>query len=76
MFSFAIWDNNNRELFLARDRLGKKPLYYYEQGNDIAFASEIKALLSLPWIDKDIRPDAVYDFFTYYSCNGPSLSAF
>jgi asparagine synthase (glutamine-hydrolysing) len=65
MFAFAIWDTESKELFLARDRLGKKPLYYYEADGQFAFASEIKALSALPFVKKDIRPDAIKDFFAY-----------
>ena len=65
MFAFAIWDNLKQELFIARDRIGKKPLYYSFFNNDIVFASELKAMLALPSIPKDIRLDAVHDFFAY-----------
>ena len=65
MFAFAIWDTQKQELFLARDRLGKKPLYYYESGGHFAFGSEIKALNALPFLRKEIRPDAIKDFFAY-----------
>ncbi len=65
MFSIAIWDTVERTLFLARDRLGKKPLYYYRKGNQFVFASEIKAILATPGIDRSIRNDAVKDFFFY-----------
>ncbi len=65
MFAIAIWDTVSRELFLARDRLGKKPLYYYEAGGQFAFASEIKALLPAPFVRTEIRYDAVRDFFAY-----------
>lgn len=65
MFALAIWDTARNRLFLARDRLGKKPLYYYFDGTHFAFASEIKALLPLPFVRTEIRPDAVKDFFAY-----------
>jgi len=65
MFSFAIWDNVKQELFVARDRIGKKPLYYSFFNNDIIFASELKAMLALPSLPKNIRLDAVHDFFAY-----------
>ena len=65
MFAIAIWDKSKEELFLARDRIGKKPLYYYNHGKDIVFASEIKALLTLKQIPREIRTDALYDYFTY-----------
>ena len=65
MFAFALWDKNKQELFIARDRLGKKPLYYYTEGDRFAFGSEIKAILALKDIPREIRLDAVYDFFAY-----------
>ncbi|MBU2869096.1 asparagine synthase (glutamine-hydrolyzing) [Colwellia sp. E2M01] len=65
MFAFAIWNKEKQELFIARDRMGKKPLYYYFDNENIFFASELKALLVLPNIPKKIREDAVYDFFAY-----------
>ncbi len=65
MFALAIWDHTRQELFLARDRIGKKPLYYYTMGQDIVFASEIKAILEVNDIPRDIRLDALYDYFTY-----------
>ena len=65
MFAFALWDKEKKELFIARDRMGKKPLYYYFDNENIFFASELKALLTLPNMPKNIREDAVYDFFAY-----------
>jgi asparagine synthase (glutamine-hydrolysing) len=65
MFAIAIWDKRERTLFLVRDRIGKKPLYYYSDGKDFAFASEIKALLQIPSIPKTVRLDAIHDFFAY-----------
>jgi len=65
MFAFAIWDRRAETLFIARDRLGKKPLYYTQLGGDIAFASELKALMPVPGFDKTLRPESVRDFFAY-----------
>jgi asparagine synthase (glutamine-hydrolysing) len=65
MFAFALWDTTSERLLIARDRIGKKPLYYLETDTQFAFASEIKALLTLPDVPREIRLDAVYDFFAY-----------
>ena len=65
MFAFAIWDSNRERLFLARDRFGKKPLFLYQQGGNLHFASEIKSLLTLDGIDVRINPDAVLDYLLY-----------
>ena len=65
MFAFALWDTQTKKLLIARDRMGKKPLYYLRTNTQFAFASEIKALLTLPNVPKNIRLDAVYDFFAY-----------
>ena len=65
MFAFAIWDNKRKLLFLARDRIGKKPLFYYYDGKNIAFASEIKSILQIPTITKDIEYTALIDYLKY-----------
>jgi len=66
MFAFAIWDRNRETLFLARDRFGKKPLYYTYLSNGIfAFASELKALLVHPNCDRSIDATAVEDYMTF-----------
>ncbi|WNC72546.1 asparagine synthase (glutamine-hydrolyzing) [Thalassotalea psychrophila] len=65
MFAFAIWDKKKESLFIARDRLGKKPLYYSLFKQELIFASELKALLKIKQLPKQIRTDAVYDFFAY-----------
>jgi asparagine synthase (glutamine-hydrolysing) len=65
MFAFALWDSNRRELFLARDHLGIKPLYYIELGNRILFASEIKALLRDPDCPRDVDVEALAELFTF-----------
>lgn len=58
MFALAVWDTEARELFLLRDRLGIKPLYVYRQGNEFAFASELKSLKKLP-VDLPVNPAAI-----------------
>jgi len=65
MFAFVVWDTELQQVFMARDRLGKKPLYYYHGSGSFAFASEIKALLKLPFVPRKVRQDAVKDFFFY-----------
>jgi asparagine synthase (glutamine-hydrolysing) len=65
MFAYAIWDNKKKELFAARDRIGKKPFYYYHQGNNFAFASELKSLMELDAIPNEIDHTAIIDFFKY-----------
>ncbi len=64
MFAFAIWDENRRRLFLARDRLGKKPLVYAMLDDGIAFASEINAVLQDPSIPRDIDLQAMDLYLT------------
>lgn len=59
MFALAIWDRRERELFLARDRIGKKPLYYAQYGARFAFASELRALLTDASLPRDVDDDAV-----------------
>ena len=54
MFAFAIWDEKRQRLFIARDRIGKKPLYYYFDGETFVFASEIKSILRYPGIPREI----------------------
>jgi asparagine synthase (glutamine-hydrolysing) len=65
MFAMAIWDKRDQVLFLARDRLGKKPLYFYQKDERFLFASEIKSILCAPAIDRSVRSDAIQDFFFY-----------
>jgi asparagine synthase (glutamine-hydrolysing) len=65
MFAFAIWDKNARRLFIARDRLGKKPLYYYWDGRVFAFASEIKALLEHPAISPKLEESLLPEYLAF-----------
>ena len=65
MFAFAIWDGKKKRLFLARDRIGIKPLYYSYNSNGLAFASEPKALLKLPWIEGGLDPQGLSHYLTY-----------
>ena len=65
MFAVAIWDRQTRELTLARDQLGIKPLYISEQRGGLSFASELKALRTLPDHDFAIEDRAVHDFFSF-----------
>ncbi len=62
MFAFAIYDKQKQELFVCRDRIGIKPLYYFWDGENFAFASELKALKKLAFIPKEINRNAVYHF--------------
>jgi asparagine synthase (glutamine-hydrolysing) len=62
IWAFALWDGRRGELHLSRDRLGVKPLFISEQDGRLAFASEIKALLALPWVDRAPDAGVVRDF--------------
>lgn len=64
MFAFAIWDKTRQELFLARDRLGIKPLYYWTQGEQLVFGSELNALLVHPAVPRDLDCLALDQFLT------------
>lgn len=65
MFAFALWDNNQRRLFLARDRAGKKPLYYCIHNNAFWFASEMKSLLAIPGLPRELRMKSVDDYLSH-----------
>jgi asparagine synthase (glutamine-hydrolysing) len=72
MFAIAVWDEHRRELFLSRDRLGKKPLYWTRTAAGLAFASEIKALLRHPAVSADLDVEAFYDYLTFVCTPAPS----
>ncbi len=65
MFAFAIWDIQKKRLLLARDRMGKKPLFYYHNGRRFIFASEMKAILLHPDVPREIDPKALALYLTY-----------
>ena len=71
MFAFAIWDERTKQLFLARDRLGKKPLVYTVIDDKLIFASEIKSLLEYNQIERQIDPQAVDLYLTYQYVPSP-----
>ena len=75
MFAFAIWDERAQELFLARDRVGKKPLLYAEVNGQLVFGSEFSAILLHPDVSKEIRPEAI-DCYLSFMCVPAPLTAY
>src|SRR5262249_2476903 len=71
MFALAIWDSRKRELFLARDRLGGKPLYYASLPGGFVFGSEIKALLKHPELTADLDEEAFFHYLTFVCTPAP-----
>src|SRR2546425_8978983 len=65
MFTFALWDRRRRRLLLARDRLGKKPLYYWHRDGLLLFASELKALLCHPAVARSLDWDALHHYLAF-----------
>jgi len=65
MFAFALWDKSKKRLFLARDRIGIKPLYFARLKNTVIFGSEIKAILQYPGFQRNINPQALNLYLTY-----------
>lgn len=65
MFAFAIWDKQQRELFVARDRVGIKPLYYFYDGNRFVFGSEIKAIIADRSIKREANYEAIIDYMSF-----------
>lgn len=71
MFSFAIWDEKEQQLFAARDRLGEKPFYYYKEGNKFVFASEMKALWAIG-ISKKVEDKMLLNYLTLGHVQNPT----
>jgi asparagine synthase (glutamine-hydrolysing) len=71
MFHYAIWDSRTRELHLARDRLGKKPLYYAQPTGNFIFGSEIKALLAHPALTAELDEEAFFHYLTFVCTPAP-----
>ncbi|MGW5264152.1 asparagine synthase (glutamine-hydrolyzing) [Microbispora sp. NPDC004025] len=71
MFAFAIWDRARQRLLLARDRVGKKPLYWRADGTAVHFASELKSLAQDPGLARDIDPVALHHYLTYQYVPAP-----
>jgi asparagine synthase (glutamine-hydrolysing) len=65
MFGFAIWDTRRKRLFLARDRIGKKPLYYRHENGRLIFASELKSIFAIPDVPKEVDHVAIDEYLTY-----------
>ncbi|MBC5991627.1 asparagine synthase (glutamine-hydrolyzing) [Pontibacter cellulosilyticus] len=71
MFAFAIWDKAKQELFIARDRLGIKPLYYYQKDQMLLFSSEIRALLKSGYVPRKIDKVSLGDYLQYQTVHAP-----
>lgn len=71
MFAFALWDSRTGTIILARDRLGIKPMYYCIRDGRLSFASEIKALLQDPTLDREVDSDALCCYLAYEFVPGP-----
>jgi asparagine synthase (glutamine-hydrolysing) len=72
MFAFAIWDGRDESLFIARDRIGIKPLYYTHQNGRLIFASEIKAILEHATVSRDLNHQALYDYLGFEFVPAPA----
>ncbi len=71
MFSFVIWDRQEQTVFMARDRMGVKPLYYFKNNDVLLFASEVRAILATGLVRKEINRSALIDYFNYQSVSYP-----
>lgn len=72
MFAMAIYDRSDESLYLIRDRIGKKPLYYWLDGENLVFASELKAIMKFPGFRKEIRQDLLNRYLTHQFIHAPN----
>jgi len=72
MFAFAIWNKNTKELFIARDRLGIKPLYYTLKNKVLLFSSEVRGILASGLIERKINKSVLQEFFSYQTVHAPN----
>ena len=72
MFAFALWDSTKRKMFIARDKFGIKPLFYYYDSNMLIFASEIKAIVENPAVQRKINYHSMCEFFYYRYVPSPN----
>jgi asparagine synthase (glutamine-hydrolysing) len=74
MFGLALWDRRRRRLLLYRDRIGKKPLYWCQIGQDLVFGSEIKAILAHGRVSRDLDFNALYHYFSLKNLSAPNTA--
>lgn len=72
MFAFALYDKHEKKMFVARDRMGIKPLYYSYKNKQLIFSSEIRALLSTPFIEKKINRNIISEYVLYQTVHAPN----
>lgn len=70
-YAFSVWDGRTRKMYLVRDRIGVKPLYFALQAGRLFFASEIKAIVAHPAIERDVEPIAIYHYLSFLSTPAP-----
>lgn len=71
MFAFAIYDQKEKNVFIARDRLGIKPLYYWQKENQLVFSSEMRGIFASGFSEKKISTDALHDYLSYQTVHAP-----
>ncbi|NNC85922.1 MAG: asparagine synthase (glutamine-hydrolyzing) [Bacteroidia bacterium] len=71
MFVLSIWDKKKKELFIARDRLGIKPLYFYKEEDSFLFSSEVRSLLASNLVPKKLNKQSLFEYFTYQTVHAP-----